>query len=265
MKNGLRRAGAYFEAGDYGLATARFASVLNWDPHNAVARQYWIRSTYHQHMADGAEFIGKKDWERARGAFRDALAVAPRDFLATEYLARVDELEREEKKREAEERRVAELLAEADDYRRRGAYGRAINIYGAILAEHPGHAETRSLLRQTRMLLAATAKPPEPEPATPEISPEAVEKYEEASDLLTRGAVGEAARMLADLVNQFPGYAAARAKLVEAYTYRGLDFYSKGSLAAALKVWEKALALDPGNEKLKRYINKAEIEIDQIR
>jgi tetratricopeptide (TPR) repeat protein len=261
----LREGRSYFEAGRYDLAAARFASVLNWDPHNAVARQYWARSRYHRNMADGAEFIGNKDWERARRAFRDALAVVPRDFLATEYLERVDELEDEEKKREAAEKRIAELLAQADGYRRRGAYRPAINIYEGILAEHPGHAQTRRLLRQTRMLLAATAKPPEPEPATPGISAEAIGKYEEATDLLSRGAVGEAARTLADVVKQYPDYAAARAKLVEAYTYQGLDFYSKGSLAAALRVWEKALALDPENEKLKRYINKAEIEIDQIR
>jgi hypothetical protein len=47
--------------------------------------------------------------------------------------------------------------------------------------------------------------------------------------------------------------------------YQGLDFYSKGSLSAAIRVWSRGLALDPGNEKLQRYIKKAEFEIDQIR
>jgi hypothetical protein len=52
---------------------------------------------------------------------------------------------------------------------------------------------------------------------------------------------------------------------VEAYLYQGLDFYSKGSLSAAIRVWSKGLALDPGNDKLQRYIYKAEVEIEQIR
>jgi hypothetical protein len=47
--------------------------------------------------------------------------------------------------------------------------------------------------------------------------------------------------------------------------YQGLDFYSKGSLAAAIRIWNRGLALDPGNEKLQRYIKKAEFEADQIR
>ena len=70
---------------------------------------------------------------------------------------------------------------------------------------------------------------------------------------------------LGEIVGEYPDYAAARAKLVEAYLYQGLDFYSKGSLSAAIRVWRRALELEPGNEKLQRYIKKAETEIDQIR
>jgi len=44
-----------------------------------------------------------------------------------------------------------------------------------------------------------------------------------------------------------------------------LDFYSKGSLSAAIRAWRRALALEPDNEKLQRYIKKAETEIDRIR
>ena len=83
--------------------------------------------------------------------------------------------------------------------------------------------------------------------------------------LLSRGAVAQATEEFEDLVTEYPRYAEARVKLVEAYTYQGLDFYSKGSLAAALRVWRRALSYDPGNEKVRRYIKKAEGEIDQIR
>jgi len=256
---------SYFETGNYELAARRFADVLYWDPHNRAARQYWIRARYHLHMAAGAASIEKKEWERAREDYRNALAVVPQDFLATESLERVDKLEEEEKARETEDERIAELLSRAQYYRRRGAYRPAINIYREILAAHPDHDRARNLLAETqRLLAAATETAAEPTPA-PEIPADVVEKYREASAVLGRGGVAEAARALLNIVKQYPDYAAARAKLVEAYLYQGLDFYSRGSLAAAIRVWQQALALDPGNEKLQRYIKKAETEIDQIR
>lgn len=256
---------SYFETGNYELAAKRFAEVLEWDPHDVVARQYWTRAKYHQYMAGGAESIGQNDWERARQAYRNALAVVPQDFLATESLARVDELEAAAAAREVEESRVAELLARAQSYRRRGAYRSALGVYREILAAHPDHTRARNLLAETQQLLAASAKPLEEPPTTPEIPEEIIERYREASALLNRGGMAEAARELGDIVRQYPDYAAARAKLIDAYLYQGLDFYSKGSLSAALRVWRRALALEPGNEKLQRYIKKAETEIDQIR
>lgn len=255
----------YFETGNYELAAKRFAEVLEWDPHNAVARRYWTRAKYHQYMADGAESIAQNDWERARQAYRNASAVVPQDFLATESLARVDELEAAAAAREAEEGRIAELLARARSYRRRGAYRSAIGVYREIVAEHPDHIRARELLAETQRLLAASARPLEEPPTAPEIPEEIIERYREASALLNRGGMAEAARELGEIVRQYPAYAAARAKLVEAYLYQGLDFYSKGSLSAAIRVWRRALELEPGNEKLQRYIKKAETEIDQIR
>jgi tetratricopeptide (TPR) repeat protein len=256
---------SYFEAGNYELAAERFANALEWDPRNDIARQYWIRAKYHMYMAEGAAYVSQGNWDEARRAYRGALVVVPDDFLAQESLGRVDQLEEQEKARLAEEQRIADLLAQAEDYRRRGAYRQAINVCEEILADHPDHAEARKLANQARALLAAaTSKTVEPVKA-PEITPEAIEQYREASRAFSRGAVGEAVRSLEDVVMRYPDYAPARAKLVEAYLYQGLDFYSKGSLAAAVRVWGRGLALDPGNEKLTRYIRKAEVEIDQIR
>lgn len=257
---------SFFETGNYELAAKRFADVLKWDPHNVAARQYWARAKYHQYLDEGAEAVEKNDWARARQAYHNALAIVPQDFLAVESLERVDELEEDEAARVAEEGRIAELLARAQGYRRRGAYRAALGIYREILAAHPDHARARELMAETRRLLATSAKPlEEPPPAAPEIPEEVIERYREASALLNRGGVAEAVRELDDIVRQYPEYTTARAKLVEAYLYQGLDFYSKGSLSAAIRVWRRALALEPDNEKLQRYIKKAETEIDRVR
>ncbi len=267
----LAEARAYFDAGNYELAAKRFAAVLNWEPDNAVAREYLPKAEYYAHLGEGTEYLKAQDWAGARREFKAAAALVPEDFLATEYLARVDQLEEEENVRLAEEKRVAQKLAEAEGAVNRGAYLEAIKICEDILAAYPDDEDANELLGKARRELAVNiAKlPPEerPEPEgveerkPPAIPPEAVKRYRQGSSLLAQGSLSQAVTILADVVSEYPTYGAARAKLVQAYLYQGLDLYSKGSAAAALKAWRRAVALDPGNEKAQRYIKRAESEI----
>ena len=259
---------AYFDAGNYERAAGRFASVLNWDPNDEVAREYNVKAEYYVNLAEGDEFLKAQDWKQARHAFDNALVLVPDDFLATEYLERVNELEAEEATRIAEEKRVAEKVSEAEAANDRGAYLEAIKLCEEILAAYPDNEEAAELLGEARRLLAVRiAKlPPEEQPEietevkTSVIPTEAVKRYRQGNALLSRGALGQAITVLADVVNEYPTYGAARAKLVEAYLYQGLDLYSKGSSLAALKTWKRALAIDPTNAKAKRYIAKVEAE-----
>jgi tetratricopeptide (TPR) repeat protein len=267
----LAEARAYFDAGNYDLAAKRFEAVLKWEPGNAVAREYLPKAEYYAHLGEGTEYLTAQDWARARREFKAAAALVPQDFLATEYLARVDQLEEEDNARLAEERRVAQKRAEAGDAIGRGAYLEAIKICGDILAAYPDDEKANGLLAKARRELAVSiAKlPPEerPEPEEvedrkpPAIPPEAVKRYREGSSLLAQGSLNQAVTILAGVVNEYPTYGAARAKLVQAYLYQGLDLYSKGSAGAALNAWRRAAALDPGNEKAQRYIKRAESEI----
>ncbi len=267
----LAEARAYFDAGNYELAAKRFEAVLKWEPGNAVAREYLPKAEYYAHLGEGTEYLKTQDWVRARREFKAAAALVPEDFLATEYLARVDQLEEEENTRLAEERRVAQKLDEAEEALGRGAYLEAIKICEDILAAYPDDEKANDLLAKARRELAVSiAKlPPEerPEPEEveerkpPAIPPEAVKRYREGSSLLAQGSLGQAVTILSGVVNEYPTYGAARAKLVQAYLYQGLDLYSKGSAAAALKAWRRAAALDPGNDKAQRYIKRAESEI----
>lgn len=267
----LAEARAYFDAGNYELAAKRFAAVLKWEPDNAVAREYLAKAEYYAHLGEGTKYLKDQDWDRARREFNAAAALVPEDFLATEYLARVDQLEEEENTRLAEEKRVAQKLGEAKGAIGRGAYLEAIKICEDILAAYPDDEEANELLAKARRELAVRiAKlPPEerPEPEEveerkpPAIPAEAVKRYRQGSSLLAQGSLSQAVTILAGVVSEYPTYGAARAKLVQAYLYQGLDLYSKGSAAAALKAWRRAAALDPGNEKAKRYIKRAESEI----
>ena len=262
---------AYFDAGNYERAAQRFAAVLNWDPGNEIAREHRVKAEYYVNLAEGDKYLKTQDWKQARRAFDSALVLVPDDFLATEYLERVDKLEAEEAARVAEEKRVAEKLSQAQATNDRGAYLEAIQLCEEILAAYPDNEEAADLLENARRLLAVRiAKLPpeeqpevgtEPEVKTSLIPAEAVKRYRQGNALLSQGALGQAITVLADVVNEYPTYGAARAKLAEAYLYQGLDLYSKGSSLAALKAWKRALAIDPTNAKAKRYIAKVEAEV----
>ena len=103
---------------------------------------------------------------------------------------------------------------------------------------------------------------PEPEPEIPVISPEAVRAYEQGKGALAGGAISQAIYILSAVVREFPSYGAARAELVQAYLLQGLDSYSNGELRAALTSWRRALAFDPGNAKIQRYVKRAESELE---
>jgi tetratricopeptide (TPR) repeat protein len=211
----------------------------------------------------------EQDWKRSREAFEGALKLVPEDFLATEYLDRVNQLEKEELARIAEERRIQEKIAAVEAANNRGDHKEAIKICQEILAAYPDNEEAAVLLEDSKRLFIASRPPPDPgeDPveipiiATPTIPPEAVRAYRQANGLLARGAVGQTINILTAVLNEYPTYGAARAKLVEAYLLQGLEYYSKGALSSALQSWRRAQALDPGNAKANRYIKKAEREI----
>jgi tetratricopeptide (TPR) repeat protein len=256
---------AYFDAGKYDLAASRFAAALEWDPGNAVARQYGVLAKYREYCAAGEAATAASDWEAARRAFNAALVVVPGDFVAAEYLAHVDQLEREEQEKRAEDERVLGKLAEARDLIKRGGYRSALEICQELAKAHPERDDVRAALADARRAYAEATKLPEPPAEALTVPGEAVDRYRAGAAALARGAVNDAIKTLERVVADYPRYGDARAKLVEAYLFQGLDFYSKGSLSAALRVWRRGLAYDPGNDKIKRYIAKAEAEINQIR
>lgn len=263
---------AFFDAGSYDRAADRFTSVLKWSPGNAVALEYLNKSKYYLRLEEGIVFLRDQNWKDARSAFEDALALRPEDFLATEYLERVNQLEQEELARIAEENRIAQKLDEAEAAKRRRNFRAAMRICDEILAAYPDNEKAAALLDESRALLIASRPEPgpgeEPEPVEPEpevkrptIPPEAVTRYRQGNAYLSRGSFGQAIIILGDVVTEYPTYGAARTKLVEALLYQGLEFYSKGQISSALKAWRQASALDPGNAKAKRYIERAEAEI----
>ena len=73
-----------------------------------------------------------------------------------------------------------------------------------------------------------------------------------------RGDLMEASRLATEAFEGAPAEADARADLVEYSRLLGLKLFSEGELTKAQDLWQKALALDPSNEKIRDYLQKVD-------
>jgi tetratricopeptide (TPR) repeat protein len=261
------------EAAARGEENGAYANVaLGCDVDVAWAPVSWYAD------AGGLFFTGEGRENGFKAEVGLRFSIGPVGRLEEEERARIAEeqrLEEERLARIAEEERVVARLADAEQAGERGDYAEGIEICEEILEAYPDRAEAAELLEELERLQAEaykapTPRPPrpeptpeaEPEPEIPVISPEAVRAYEQGKGALAGGAISQAIYILSAVVREFPSYGAARAELVQAYLLQGLDSYSNGELRAALTSWRRALAFDPGNAKIQRYVKRAESELE---
>jgi tetratricopeptide (TPR) repeat protein len=257
---------AYFETGSYELAIRRFNNVLEWEPDNETAKRYLIEAKYEAYLEEGRSFLEENNWERARRAFNAALNIMPGDALAHKYIERTNYLEKEAVRLAAVEAEITEILDEVDKLNKRGFYRQSIAILEEIIKEIPDREELLAALATSRRYLAASETASVLTEELPKEIPAAVIiRYELADGLLGAGDITGAINALEPIVDEYPHFYEASSRLVESYMYRGLDLYSNGYIETALVYWRKVLAIDPGNAKAVRYIEKAEYEIKIIR
>jgi len=61
-----------------------------------------------------------------------------------------------------------------------------------------------------------------------------------------------------------PDYHNASGLLTKAYLFVGMQFYSDHKYTEAIDIWQKALIVDPANNKAKRYLSKAHEELQKL-
>ena len=86
----------------------------------------------------------------------------------------------------------------------------------------------------------------------------------ELSDLYRRGIEASQASRSEDAIRYFelvfsasPGYALVRDNLVREYLTLGMDRFAAGELDGAISIWQRALQVDPDDEKARGYLERA--------
>jgi tetratricopeptide (TPR) repeat protein len=166
------------------------------------------------------------------------------------------------------------LIVEANDLAGRGELGNAISTLENARRYDPDDtwitARIDALRRELRNRAAATPakKPPQP-PARTEVRQPldhaALEpKYQEGLRYFEKGDFDLAVKRLAEVWAVAPDFHNVTELLTKTHLFTGMRDYSEGKYEKAIRAWEMALTVDPGNLKAKRYLRKVREETNRL-
>jgi tetratricopeptide (TPR) repeat protein len=198
----------------------------------------------------------------ARAGFASVVEGNPGDAEARTMLDRT---------RQAIGRRAAALI---DQARRTIDAGRIEEAAGlldqaaALDAGAPGLAAMRAA--QARAARAAAARPPVAgKPAPPErprLADREVEQlYRQALTAHQERRSADAVRFWELVWSSHPGYRDVDTFLKREYLTRGIEAFAAGRLDEAILHWEKALQIDPADERARGYLNRAQKQMARSR
>ena len=79
-----------------------------------------------------------------------------------------------------------------------------------------------------------------------------------------KGSFESAAKELMEVWTAAPTYRDVTKPLSKSYLFLGMKFYSEERYDEAIRIWEKILAVDPGNVKAQRYLQKTREEVSRL-
>ena len=259
----IAEAAAALERGDAGHALERLAAAATFD--STDARIAGLGARVQREIGAGLEASG--DFAGAAVAYGRALAIRPDDALAAEGARR---------SRAASERRLAQSAERRERFRAAldalvaGDLPRARTAFAALSAEDPADLESAAMLRRTGEAITRRAE----------------ELMREARRLVDSQSPDEARRLLARVRALEPPAAgleeleaaldrgplparaapagpqsgapaaAADPREAERMVKRGAAAMAAGRVDDALRYWELAWSLDPGQRNASRYLNR---------
>jgi tetratricopeptide (TPR) repeat protein len=229
-----------------------------------VAAEVNSAATVSRLLKTAIDLYADRRFGDALSGFDEVLRIDPRNPLAIEYRKKCEINIRGEIQRLVVDARA---LASNDDYEG------AIRLLEQALAYDPQDAGVIVEIDRYKKALAdqkAAAKP-EPEPVATKPTPQptvnrpALErKYNEGIKSFNSGDFNQAIRSLSDIWTQDPNFHKVSSLLVKAYLFVGMNYYADQNYAEAIRLWERALTVDPNNSKTKRYLSKANEEVRKL-
>jgi len=216
-------------------------------------------------MKQSIDLYATRRFVDANAGFREILNLDPRNKLATEY---------EKKSHTNIQNQKQTAIVEANGLADRGDYEAAVVALERALRLDPGdgHIKDRILeLRQKQVnserISEQQTQPLRAQPAPQRRSVDSsvlLPKYSEGLRHFEDGDFDGAVRRLHEVWVVEPNFHNVTEILTKAYLFIGMKQYSEENYQEAIVTWERALTVDPGNVKAKRYLVKAKDEASRL-
>jgi tetratricopeptide (TPR) repeat protein len=232
------------------------------ESHRKAARTAEIRQVFAQAM----DAFSREDLGVARNQFAEVMRRDPSDTEAARMLERT---------REAIAQRVTAQTRQAARLIEHGLLKEAEPLLASAAALDPASPElarVRAMLDRARQALRApVARASEPlasapGPARPILSDrEAEDLYERGVAALRAGRSDEAVRYLELVWAARPAFRQVAGHLKKEYLTRGMESFAAGQLESAVSQWRRILDIDPGDERARGYLDRAQRQMDRSR
>ncbi|MGD8413815.1 MAG: hypothetical protein PVF33_06265 [Candidatus Latescibacterota bacterium] len=217
-------------------------------------------------MKQSIDLYAARRFVEANAGFREILNLDPENELAKEY---------EQKSHTNIRNQKQQAVVEANGLADRGDFAAAIAVLKRALGLDPSDDHIRNRIHELQQKLAEAERAQE-RPIQPPARAQAPEvrrsvdvsvlqpKYSEGLRYFENGDFDRAVRRLHEVWVIEPNFHNVTEILTKAYLFIGMKQYSEENYRDAIVTWERALTVDPGNVKAKRYLRKAKDEASRL-
>lgn len=231
---------------DFPAAMQRYQQALSLDPNNQTAQDQArrledrVKGYVTEKLQAGEKAFQRGSYEQAAEFFRQVLATSPRDEAAKGYLQRIEQQQRE---------RIEEIFQRGQQQFDAKDFNRALNSFEEVLAADPNHTAAKQK-RQEALAKISMAQ-----------------MLERGKGFYQQNQFLKAMEVFNQVLEQDPDNAVAQRYLedcqkqlelqVEKFFNQGMDFYAAEDYREAIKMWDKALQINPNHAQSRSFKSKA--------
>jgi tetratricopeptide (TPR) repeat protein len=267
-------------SGDYAEAMVVYSQVLGIAPDDPAATVGYKRSKQasdsqamrsadiREQFEAALQAFSVQRWVVARDGFESVLKMAPQDKAAATMLERTNE---------AIDYRCDELLADAERFTGWGYFKEAQESIAGVRGLNPqapglGRAEARLIRAREKAQFvtstdsgavntvrkeAAYSQTTNRSPISEKQRREVERLYVQGTGAMKAGRRDDAVRYLELVWSMDPTYRNTVEHLKRQYQTRGMEYFADGDIDRAEEIWEKALRVDPNDQRTLGYLSRA--------
>lgn len=231
---------------DFPAAMQRYQLALSIDPNNQTAQEQTkrledrVKGYLAEKLQAGDKAFQRGSYDQAVELFRQVLAISPSDETAKGFLQRIDQQQRQ---------RIDEILQRGQQQFDAKDFSRALNSFEEVLSLDPNNATAKQKKQEALAKISLA------------------QLIERGKTFYQQNQYLKAMEVFSQVLEQDPANAASQRYLedcqkqlelqVEKFFNQGMDYYAAEDYREAIKMWDRALQINPNHAQSRSFKTKA--------